>query len=159
MGFNMKEVMRAVLGEDIDKMTDQQLAETIGRLKEEREKAKPQTLQPQDLQGVPIKRWGDDPYMVKLVRFIPRPGAQPCPICSQLVGKYAHFLDAGFFLSKAETDHAAPFCLTAEPATAWPGSLQLPDRLQDAEGNTLNGMDLNKVNDAIYYREHPRRDD
>jgi len=155
-GFSMGGILKKMLGEDIDKMDDRQLTDAIERIGKEAQ-PKPKAP-PTGLEAVPLKEWRELPYAVRLVRFIPRQGVQPCEICGQLVGKLADLMDARFFIEKAEQDHPAPFCLTVEPATAWPGNpMGLPEAPEGECGDILNSMDLAKVNDDIYYREHPRR--
>lgn len=155
-GFNMGGILKKMLGGDINKMDDQQLAEAVERV---RQSTPPkQNTGIDKLKALPIKEWRELPYAVRLVRFVPRQGVQPCEICGQLVGRLSDLMDARFFIEKAEQDHPAPFCLTVDPVTAWPGNpMGLPEAPEEECGDILNSMDLTKVNDDIYYREHPRR--
>ncbi len=153
-GINLGGILKNILGGDIDKMDDQQLAEAIQRVKDT-EEAKPKTSLG-DLMCMPPKEWSH--HGVGLVKYIAAEGVTPCELCAPLVGKYLTPIDGDFYFNIAKKNHRDPFCIQIVPATNEKGGdeCDLPPYPEDGALDVLDFSIPHKWVEDIYDREHPQ---
>lgn len=156
-GINLGGILKNILGGDIDKMDDQQLAEAIQRVKDT-EEAKPKTSLG-DLMCMPPKEWSH--HGVGLVKYIAAEGVTPCELCAPLVGKYLKPIDGVFYFDTAKGHHRDPFCIQIVPAANEKegDECDLPPYPEDGALEVLDFSIPHKWCEDIYAREHPADDD
>lgn len=155
--INMGGILKKMLGGDIDKMDDQQLAEAIQKVKDPR-KGKPK-LSLGDLMCIPPKEWPH--HGVGLVKFIAAAEVTPCEPCAPLVGKYLKTGDGVFYFGNAKGHHRQPFCLEMVPATneKYGNECDLSSYPEEGTMDILDYSIPHKWCEDIYAREHPADDD
>lgn len=153
-GIDLGGILKNILGGDIDKMDDQQLAEAIQRVKDT-EEAKPKTSLG-DLMCMPPKEWSH--HGVGLVKYIAAEGVTPCELCAPLVGKYLKPIDGVFYFDTAKGHHRDPFCIQIIPATNEKegDECDLPPYPEDGALDVLDFSIPHKWCEDIYDREHPQ---
>jgi len=154
-GFNMGDVLKDILGGDITKMNDQQLAEAIQKVRPPEKKPK---LSLGDLMCMPPKEWSS--HGVGLVKFIAAEGVTPCKLCAPLVGKCLKTIDGTFYFDNAKQHHRKPFCLLMVPAANGKNEdeCDLPPYPEDGSLEVLDFSIPHKWCEDIYNREHPEDD-
>lgn len=153
-GINLGGILNKLLGGDISKMDDQQLAEAIQRVKDTEERRPKTSLG--DLMCMPPKEWSS--HGVGLVKYIAAEGVTPCELCTPLVGKYLKPIDGVFYFDTAKGHHRDPFCIQIVPATNEKegDECDLPPYPDDGALEVLDFSIPHKWCEDIYDREHPQ---